>query len=46
MRQALAVDLPTREYYVVGQQDTPDTKRWRTQIGWPVFRTSPGTAPG
>lgn len=45
-RHALAVDLPIREYYVVGQQDTPDTKRWRTEIGWPVFRTRPGTAPG
>lgn len=45
-RHALAVDLPTREYYVVGQQDTSDAKRWRTEIGWPVFRTRPETAPG
>jgi DNA-binding transcriptional MerR regulator len=42
-RHALAVNLPIREYYLVGQQDTPDTKRWRTEIGWPVFRTRPGT---
>jgi DNA-binding transcriptional MerR regulator len=39
-RHALAVDGPVREYYVVGQQDTPDASRWRTQIGWPVFLTS------
>lgn len=40
-RHALTVDLPIREYYLVGQQDTPDSKRWRTEIGWPVFRTRP-----
>ena len=39
-RHALGVDGPIREYYLVGQQDTPDTSRWRTEIGWPVFRTS------
>jgi hypothetical protein len=30
---------PIREYYLVGQHDTPDTSRWRTQIGWPIFLT-------
>jgi DNA-binding transcriptional MerR regulator len=39
-RHALAVDGPIREYYLVGQHDTPDTSRWRTQIGWPIFLTS------
>jgi DNA-binding transcriptional MerR regulator len=39
-RHALAVDAPIREYYLVGQHDTPDTSRWRTEIGWPIFRTS------
>jgi DNA-binding transcriptional MerR regulator len=39
-RYALAVDGPIREYYLIGQRDTPDTSRWRTEIGWPVFRTS------
>jgi DNA-binding transcriptional MerR regulator len=39
-RHALAVDGPIREYYLVGQRDTPDTSRWRTEIGWPIFRTS------
>lgn len=41
-RHALAVEGPIREYYLVGQQDTPDTSRWRTEIGWPVFQTGPG----
>ena len=38
-RHALAVDGAIREYYRVGQRDTPDTSRWRTEIGWPIFRT-------
>jgi DNA-binding transcriptional MerR regulator len=41
-RHALAVDGPIREYYLVGQRDTPDTSRWRTEIGWPIFRTGTG----
>jgi DNA-binding transcriptional MerR regulator len=39
-RHALAVEGPIREYYLVGQRDTPDTTRWRTEIGWPIFQTS------
>jgi len=39
--RALAVDGPMREYYLVGQRDTADASRWRTEIGWPVFRTGP-----
>jgi DNA-binding transcriptional MerR regulator len=39
-RHAIGVDGPIREYYLVGQQDTPDSQQWRTEIGWPVFRTS------
>jgi DNA-binding transcriptional MerR regulator len=38
-RHALAVDGPIREYYLVGQRDTADTTRWRTEVCWPVFRT-------
>ncbi len=38
-RHALAVDGPIREYYLVGGQDTSDLDRWRTEIGWPIFRT-------
>jgi effector-binding domain-containing protein len=39
-RHALAVDGPIREYYLAGQHDTADASQWRTEIGWPVFRTS------
>jgi DNA-binding transcriptional MerR regulator len=42
-RHALAVDGPIREYYLVGSQDTRDDMAWRTEIGWPIFRT--GVAP-
>ncbi|MEU9992751.1 MerR family transcriptional regulator [Streptomyces sp. NPDC048045] len=38
-RHALAVDGPLREYYLVGQRQTPDSARWRTEVCWPVFRT-------
>ncbi|HEY3980162.1 MAG TPA: MerR family transcriptional regulator [Streptosporangiaceae bacterium] len=41
-RHALAVDGPMREYYLVGQRDTLDDGQWRTEIGWPVFRTGAG----
>ena len=37
-RHALAVQGPIREYYLVGQHDTPDKARWRTEVCWPVFR--------
>lgn len=42
-RHALTVDSPIREYYLVGQRDTPDSAQWRTEIGWPIFRTLPAT---
>lgn len=35
---ALAVDGPVRETYLVGPRDTADPSAWRTEIGWPVFR--------
>jgi DNA-binding transcriptional MerR regulator len=36
----LAVAGPVREIYHVGPRDTADRADWRTEIGWPVFRTS------
>jgi DNA-binding transcriptional MerR regulator len=39
---ALAVAGPVRETYLVGPRDTDDSAAWRTEIGWPVFRTSTG----
>ena len=38
-QHALAVDGPIREYYLSGRSDTPDESAWRTEIGWPIFRT-------
>jgi DNA-binding transcriptional MerR regulator len=38
---ALAVAGPVRETYLVGSRDTADPGSWRTEIGWPIFRTSP-----
>jgi DNA-binding transcriptional MerR regulator len=38
---ALAVDGPVRETYLVGPRDTLDPAAWRTEIGWPVFRMAP-----
>jgi hypothetical protein len=32
-RHALTIDSPIREYYLVGQRDTPDSAQWRTEIG-------------
>jgi DNA-binding transcriptional MerR regulator/effector-binding domain-containing protein len=39
--RALGVDGPVREYYVVAAIDTPEAAKWRTEIGWPIFRTTP-----
>ena len=38
---AIAVEGPIREYYVVGPHETLDEDDWRTEIGWPMFVTSP-----
>jgi DNA-binding transcriptional MerR regulator len=37
--RALGVDGPIRERYLVGRSDTTDESAWRTEIGWPIFRT-------
>lgn len=42
---ALAVDGPIHETYVVGPRDTVEADRWRTEIGWPVFRLAPVVEP-
>jgi DNA-binding transcriptional MerR regulator len=31
---------PVREIYLVGPRETSDESAWRTEIGWPVFRTA------
>jgi DNA-binding transcriptional MerR regulator len=39
-QQALEVAGPVREIYHVGPRDTEDVSMWRTEIGWPIFRTA------
>jgi len=39
--RALGVDGPIRERYLIGRLDTADEGAWRTEIGWPIFRTGP-----
>ena len=34
----ISIDGPMREYYLCGLADTPDQAKWRTEIGWPIFR--------
>jgi DNA-binding transcriptional MerR regulator len=40
-RGAIGVDGPIREYYLVGPFDTDDQTQHRTEVCWPVFRTTP-----
>jgi DNA-binding transcriptional MerR regulator/effector-binding domain-containing protein len=40
-QQALQIEGPIQEIYHVGPRDTDDSSAWRTEIGWPVFQTSP-----
>jgi DNA-binding transcriptional MerR regulator/effector-binding domain-containing protein len=37
---ALGVEGPVRESYLVSAFDTPDASQWKTEIGWPIFRTA------
>ena len=37
---ALSVEGSIREYYLVDRHTTTDSSQWRTQIGWPIFRTA------
>ncbi|MHC1559729.1 MerR family transcriptional regulator [Actinomycetospora sp. C-140] len=39
VENAVGVDGPVQETYLVGPRDTDDPTRWRTEIGRPVFRT-------
>ncbi len=35
----ISIDGPLREYYLVDAHETPDPEEWRTEIGWPIFRS-------
>jgi DNA-binding transcriptional MerR regulator len=38
--QAIGVEGPIREYYLVSPLDTPDESLHRTEVAWPIFRTA------
>jgi effector-binding domain-containing protein len=42
---ALGIEGPIREYYLIGPHETRYEDQWRTEIGWPIFRTGK-PAPG
>jgi DNA-binding transcriptional MerR regulator/effector-binding domain-containing protein len=42
VEHALVVNGPIHETYLVGPRDTDIPDRWRTEIGWPIFRVTPG----
>jgi len=38
---AISLDGPIRETYLTSFRETPDTDRWSTEIGWPIFHPGP-----
>jgi hypothetical protein len=40
-REMIGVDGPSREHYLVTGFDTDDESRLVTEVGWPVFQTTP-----
>lgn len=41
IRHEISVEGPLREYYIAGALDTEDPASWKTEIGWPIFRSDP-----
>ncbi len=39
---AIGVEGPVREHYLTSRLDTPEESGWRTEVGWPIFRTGHG----
>jgi effector-binding domain-containing protein len=35
----ISIEGPLREDYLVDAQAEPDPEAWRTEIGWPIFRS-------
>lgn len=42
VEHALTVVGPIHETYLTGPRDTHSPPRWRTEIGWPIFRVTAG----
>ena len=41
MHPHIGADGPIREHYLVTAFDTDDESRHLTEVGWPVFQTTP-----
>ena len=37
----ISIEGPLREYYLVDANETPNAEEWKTEIGWPIFRSDP-----
>jgi DNA-binding transcriptional MerR regulator len=35
----ISIEGPLREYYLIAANETSDPEDWRTEIGWPIFRS-------
>jgi DNA-binding transcriptional MerR regulator/effector-binding domain-containing protein len=35
----ISIEGPLREYYLVDANQTPNPREWKTEIGWPIFRS-------
>jgi DNA-binding transcriptional MerR regulator/effector-binding domain-containing protein len=42
----ISIDGPLYEYYLRGAGETTDEAEWRTEIGWPIFRSDASRAYG
>ncbi|MBB5083573.1 MerR family transcriptional regulator [Nonomuraea endophytica] len=42
VEHALTIVGPIHETYLTGPRDTHSPTRWRTEIGWPIFRVTTG----
>jgi DNA-binding transcriptional MerR regulator len=40
VEHAIGLDGPIRERYLVSRFDAVEPSRWRTEIGWPIFRVN------
>jgi DNA-binding transcriptional MerR regulator/effector-binding domain-containing protein len=35
----ISIEGPLREYYLVDADESPNPEEWKTEIGWPIFRS-------
>ncbi len=35
----ISIEGPLREYYTVDANDTSNAEEWKTEVGWPIFRS-------